>query len=247
MSYGEEDHSGIPTRAIHEAYIEMQRALQTYRNAKDAQRQGALSSAHGELQSGVLTLYEMIRPHLKKEPALGDWWEGRLPNYPGEYNPPDPDEGRGVLHVQQTRRQVDLTNVDPDELESFKEWHDALELNGSVRIAGIAGLGDKVLVTVQEYQKGLRHLDSWETKYTRKKTQKSGMMSDKTTETVERQRIPIDRLKRSARELSDVVNELGLLSQVDAGGSEIIRGFDQSGEAPEGKLDHAKYRGNPDL
>ena len=247
MSYGEEDHSGIPTRAIHESYIEMQRALQSYRNAKDAQRQGPMANAHGELQSGVLTLYEIIRPHLKKEPALGDWWEGRLPNYPGDYQPPDPDQGRGILQVQQKRRQVELNGVNPDTLDGLKEWHEALGMNGGVRIAGIAGLGDHVLVTVQEYQKGLRHLDSWETKYTRKTKQKSGFMADKTTETVERQRIPIDRLKRAARELSDVVNELGLLSQVDAGGSEIIRGFDQSGEEPKGELDHAKYRGNPDL
>lgn len=247
MSYGDEEHSGIPTRAIHESYIEMQSALQKYRTAKDAQRQGPMSNSHGELQSDVLTLYELIRPHLKKEPALGDWWNGRLPNYPGEYKPPDPDNGRGILHVQQTRRQVDLNNVNPDALESFKEWHEALGLNGSVRIAGIAGIGDKVLVTVQEYQKGLRHLDSWETKYKRNREKKGGFLSDKTTEKVERQRIPIDRLKRAARELSDVINELGLLSQVDAGGSEIIRGFDQSGEEPKAELDHAKYRGNPDL
>lgn len=215
MSYGDEEHSGIPTRAIHESYIEMQSALQKYRTAKDAQRQGPMTNAHGELQSGVLTFYELLRPHLKHESGVSDYWDGKLPSYRGN-EPPDPDRGRGILQVQQATRAVGLDGVNTDRIETLRDWHDALELNGDIRLAGVSGMGDKAFLTIHQYQKGLRHLDDWETKYTRTRTKKAGFMSDKTTETVERQRIPIDRLKRAARELSDVADKLGALSDFNA-------------------------------
>ena len=249
MSYGEEDHSGIPTRLIHEAYVEVIQSLNRYRAAKDAQNQRQLQRHHGDLQQSVLTLFDTLQSHLKEEPALQDWWKGRPPAYNGDGTPPDPDKGRGILQVQQTTRTVSITDLDTDpaELETLKDWHEALGLNGSIRLAGVTGMGESAFLTVQQYHMGLRNLKDWETKYTRKTKQKTGFMSDKTTETVERQRIPIDRLKRASYELADVANKLGLLSDVDAGGSEIIRGFDQSGEEPKASLDHAKYRGNPDL
>jgi hypothetical protein len=40
-------------------------------------------------------------------------------------------------------------------------------------------------------------------------------MSDKTKEVLERQRIPIDRLKRAVTELSDVAAKLGALSDFE--------------------------------
>jgi hypothetical protein len=214
----EENHSGIPTRAIHEAYLDMQRSLKAYREAKDQQHQAAIEQSHGQLQQAVLTFYEMLRPHLRNEAAVRDWWEGRLPSYNGDGKPPDPDEGKGILQVQQKREVKPLNGEldNPDNLSTLKEWHDALGLNGEVRLVGIAGHGDNVLLSLEHYQKGLRHLDEWETKYVRKTERKDGFMADKTEETVERQRIPIDRLRRAARELADVADKLGALSDFDA-------------------------------
>ncbi len=209
-------HSGIPTRAIHETYIEMQQALQTYRTAKDAQQQRGMVDAHGQLQSSVLTFYELLRPHLKHEDGVTDYWTGKLPNYK-DNEPPDPERGKGILQVQQATRTVELNGIEPDEEWTLKDWADALpQVSDAVRLAGVRGLGDEAFITVYRYQKGLRHLDEWETKYVRNIERRGGFMSDKTTETVERQRIPIDKLTRAARELSDVADELGALSDFDA-------------------------------
>lgn len=220
----QEEATGIPTRAIHESYISMQGSLQQFREAKDRGRGNAVQQAHGRLQQDVLTFYELLRPHLKHESAVEDWWEGKLPNYRhGET--PDPEEGKGILHVQTARRQVDMGELDaealddlPDDMSKWglREWHSAAGLNGSVRVVGVAGLGDTVLLTVQQYQMGLRQMDDWETKYQRETTRKSGFMADKKDESVTRQRIPSDRLTRAARELSDVADKLGALSNFNA-------------------------------
>jgi len=219
----DDTHPGIPTRAIHEQYVAMQGSLQQYRTARDQGQ--AVQRAHGDLQRDVLTFYELLRPHLKAQDAVSDWWEGKLPNYkPSEPEyVPDPDDGRGILQIQTARRVVDLSEADfsqaradgPSEA-SLKDWHDALGLNGGVRVEGVAGLGDSVLLTIQEYQLGLRQMDDWETKYQRKRQSQGGFMSDKTTETVERQRIPADRLIRAARELSDVTDHMNLLTDISS-------------------------------
>lgn len=214
----EENHSGIPTRAIHEAYLDMQRSLKAYREAKDQQHQAAIQQAHGELQQAVLTFYELLRPHIRHESGVSDYWDGELPNYNGNGQPPDPDDGKGIIHVQTKRRVMELNGQVPNngQLETLEQWHDALDMNGRIRLAGIVTEGTNAIVTVQEYQKGLRHLDDWETKYTRTVRRKSGFMSDKTETEVQRQRVPIDRLKRAARELSNVADKLGALSDFDA-------------------------------
>lgn len=212
----DDTQSGIPTRAIHEAYLDMQRALKAYREAKDAQHQSQMQEAHGELQQSVLTFYELLRPHLRNETAVSDWWQGKLPNYTRDLQPPDPDDGKAIIQVQEKGRTMPVPeDINPDELETLEDWHTALGLNGNVRIAGLMGEGNTLLVKVHEYQKGLKHLDEWETKYKRVTKRKDGFMGDKREETIERQRIPIDRLKRAARSLADVAERLGALSDFD--------------------------------
>jgi len=213
-----EEPTGIPTRAIHEAYIDMQRAFKGYREAKDQQNQGQIAAYHGQLQSSALTFYELLRPHLREESSLEKYWNGKLPSYTHDYDAPDPDDGWGILQVQTKRESVSLSNLDvnTEELDHLKDWHEALDLNGNVRLTGIAGLGNDVMVQYQTYQKGLKHLDDWETKYKYKTVEKTGFMGKQEERQVERQRIPIDRLQRAVRELADAAEKLGALSDFDA-------------------------------
>ena len=209
-----ERQTGIPTRAIHEAYIDMQRAFKGYREAKDQQNQRQMSQYHGQLQSSVLTLYELLRPHLKSEEPVEKFWQGKLPNYTRDSTPPDPENGCGILQVQTKRESVDLSTVDIDidNIEHLHDWHNALNLNGNVRITGIVNTGEKVMVQYQTYQMGLKHLDEWETKYDYQVQEQSGFMGKQENQTVERKRIPIDRLQRAARELATAADELNFLS-----------------------------------
>ncbi|TQQ78587.1 hypothetical protein EGH24_13780 [Halonotius terrestris] len=231
MSADEEPHGGLPTRAIHESYLDLQRSLQQYRDATDAAADGATQQAHGQLQSGVLTFYELLRPHLKHEGGVRAWWDGEPPSYPGDGSPPDPDDGRGVLAVQQRAAPVALDRVDksPDELNSLAQWDDALpapkpgsdgeRLDGvgaDERVVGIVGAGDSVVVSVHSYQTGLRQLDGWETEVRTVREQRDGFMSDKTRERTVRQRVPVEKLKRAARELVEASDKMNLLTKIDS-------------------------------
>lgn len=219
----EEQHSGIPTRAIHEAYLDMQRALKRYRKAKDSRTQGMIDDAHGDVQEGVLTFYELLRPHIKNNDAINGYWEGELPSY-NDDGIPDPEEGRGVLQVQQHNQTLDWeevpidSNVRTEELReaSLQEWHNHLNLNGSVRLTGVMPNENGLFISSQRYQIGMRELDSWMTEFRTKQTDIGGFLGSTSQEKQERVRKDMPKLKRAARELSDIAEKLGALSEFDA-------------------------------
>lgn len=216
MSDDDDSHSDVPTRAVHESYLDMQRALKRYRKAKDSGDGAAIQRGHGDVQETVLTFYELLRPHLKSNNAVTDWWDGELPPYPGDGSAPDPEDGKGILQVQTKRDTRQLNgnlNADPSELERLDEWHDALELNGNIRLLGVRGVGDGVFLSFQTYQKGLRYLDEWETTYLTEEKDMGGFFEGKKTTETTRQRVDMPKLKRAARELSDVAEKLGALSE----------------------------------
>lgn len=211
-------HSGIPTRAIHEAYLDMQRALKRYRQAKDHATQAELKSAHGDVQEAVLTFYDMLRPHIKSNDAVRDYWEGELPSYPQQNgDAPDPEDGKGVLQVQNRYQQFEIPDRQQEafvELETLEEWHDALGMNGNVRLTGVHAENGVAFVNYDAYQIGMRQLDGWETEYRTKQTTIGGFLGGKSETTTERVRVDMPKLKRAARELSDIAKELELLQNV---------------------------------
>lgn len=219
MSTHRDDSTGIPTRAIHEAYLDMQRSLKRYRTARDKGTEAQIDDAHGDVQETVLTFYELLRPHLKDKES---YWEGQLPPYNGD-TPPDPDRATGVLQVQEHKQTIDWENVpiDPEisvedlREASLQEWHDHLNLNGSVRLTGVMPNQNGVFVSSQRYQIGLRQLDSWMTKYRTKQAKLGGFLGSTKTEKKERVRVKIPKLKRAARELSDAAKEMGFLPEQD--------------------------------
>lgn len=220
----DERHSGIPTRAIHEAYLDMQRALKRYRQARDVGTESQIDNAHGDVQESVLTLYELLRPHIKHNDAVRDYWDGEPPRYDGN-EPPDPEEGKAVLQVQHHNEAVGWENVpiDPqekgvDELRTsnLEDWHEYLDLNGTVRLTGVRITKDGLFLSSQRYQLGLRQLDSWMTEFRTTQTELGGFLGNTTTESKERVRVSMEKLKRAARELSDVAERLGALSEFDA-------------------------------
>lgn len=212
----EPEHSGIPTRAIHEAYLEMQNALRAHRRARDRGDKAAIDRSHGEVQESILTFYELLRPHIKRNDSIAEYWEGEPPSYPENGGAPDPEEGKAVLQVQQRVDRVSLEELSPDKLENLQDWHDELGLNGRVRLVGVRGLGEEAFVQYHSYQLGLRNLDDWETKYQPEEQPVGGFMGGKTRTVQRRARIDMERLKRAARELSAVAEELGALSEFDA-------------------------------
>lgn len=227
MSSNEDRHGGIPTRAIHEAYLDMQRALKRYRQATDQGHGSEWQQAHGDVQETVLTFYELLRPHIKHNEAVSDYWDGEPPSYPGN-GAPDPEEGEGVIQVQ-TRTETQPITRDMTDEASFEEmaewdlrdWHESLNLNGEVRLRSVhADTTEEgqpyVFVQYDSYQLGLRTLDDWQTRFRTKQTELGGFVGGTTQTETERQRVAMPKLKRAARELSEVAERLGALSEFDA-------------------------------
>lgn len=211
----EPDKGGIPTRAIHEAYLEMQAALREYRRAKDRGDEASINRAHGSVQEAVITFFELLRPYIRDNDTVAKYWEGRPPSYPGNGHPPDPRDGHGILQVQD---RTDVLQINTDEiegLESLEDWHEELDLNGNVRLTGVNGQGDTAVVGYQAYQLGLQHIDEWETKYETERSSYGGFLGHK--ESMQRRQVRVDmpRLKRAARELATVAKDMGFLSDIE--------------------------------
>jgi len=223
----DDTHSGIPTRAIHEAYLDMHRALKAHREARDQGNERARHQAHGQLQSNVVTLFDQLLPHLQDESALDGYWNGELPKYPGNGHPPDPIDGKGILQVQQKTQNLNL-NGDMEavqNIQSLRDWDEYVKdrddltwLNGNMRVVNPVVLDGGAMVQYHHYEMGLKNIKDWQTDVVSKVVDKGGFMGgDRKTEFV-RQRVDFNRLENAVRELSKAANKLGALSDFDVRG-----------------------------
>lgn len=208
-----EDPTGIPTRAIHEAYLDMHRALKDYRRAQDRGTQQSKQAAHGEVQETVLTIFEMLRPHLKNNNVVEDFWHGKPPTYTHDQTPPDPIDGVAILAVQTHTETTQLNGVQLDNLDDFADWDEVLKLPEQGRITGVSIQDGVVVYQYQLYEMGLRKLDDWQTETKTVQSELGGFMSGRNTSQTTKRRVPIDKLKRAGRELSNAAQKLGALSE----------------------------------
>ena len=243
MSTQETDQSGIPTRAIHEAYLNLQQTHHEYRRARD---RGEDTHLHrGEFQDAILTFFELVRPHLIHETSLSDYWHGDIPDYTGWDFDSDREalsyireKGTGVYQVQQ---HTDLFEVNQQVLtdggvQGFDTWHELLGLSDRERLIAIepASTERKYYGKVLRIALlGLRDLDHWKATITRERKQGDGFMASETTVTTRRQFEPEQKLVTAKRLLVEAADKLGALSDFEASASrtEITREDIQKVEA----------------
>ena len=218
--------TGIPTRAIHESYLNLQDSHRKYRQARD--NDTAVEPAKAEFQDAVLTFFELVRPHLKHESALEDYWSGSLPDYTGwDFNDSREavsyirEHGTGVYQVQ---NHVDQFQVEQDVLtdggiQSFEEWHELLGLSwDSERLIAVehAGEGNHFVKIIRCAILPLRELDHWQAKVTKKRTKGDGFMSGETSVEVSREYQPGQKIVTAKRLLVEAADRLGALSEFEA-------------------------------
>ncbi|MFW5950258.1 MAG: hypothetical protein ACOCR6_02785 [archaeon] len=227
MSDHDQRDSGIPTRAIHEAYLSMQQAHRQYRQARD--HGGDVDSAHATLQDSVLTFYELVRPHLKHESGLSDYWEGHIPDYSGwdfqsereavEYIR---DKGTGIYQVQRHPPKVLTVNKDLQAdggLNTFSEWHEFLGLSDSERLVAVKYEASEAKVFYKVLRIAtlpLRKLDSWKVTVRKNRTRGDGFMASESAVNVTREYVPVQKLVTAKRLLVESADKLGALSEFEA-------------------------------
>ncbi len=227
-------NTGLPTRAIHDAYLNLQQAHRQFRQARDHDQD--ITGPQGVFQDAVLTFYELVRPHLKSESALSSYWEGDLPDYAG-WDPNSVDDavrtvrekGTGVYQVQQHVDTVELQQeaLTDGGVSSFDDWHQLLGLSNRERLVGVQH-GEDDLVYVQLLRIAvlpLRELDHWQVRISKERTQGDGFMAGETTVKTKREFEPPTKLITAKRLLVEAADKLGALSEFDASSSltEITR------------------------
>jgi len=220
------NNSGIPTRAIHDAYLQLQHAHREYRRARDNGED--THDEQGAFQDAVLTFYELVRPHLKHESSLEDYWRGNLPDYAGwnfdsEREAVDyvRDAGTGVYQVQ---RHTDTVQIRQDVLtdgglEGFEQWHEFLNLSwDSERLVAVqpGEEGVHYLKLLRVAVLPLRELDHWQAQVTHERSQGDGFMSGETAVDTRLEYQPAQKIVTAKRLLVEAADRLGALSEFDA-------------------------------
>jgi hypothetical protein len=231
----DQQDSGIPTRAIHESYLTLQQTHQQYRRVRE--QDGDEHTARGELQDSVLTFYELLRPHLKHETALSDYWNGNLPDYTGWdfHSARDARQyietnGTGVYQVQKhpTTVAVDQETLPDGGQLGWDGWHELLGLSWNTeRLISVDEIPSE-----ERRQMGtdathyatvlrcailpLRSLDRWQATITKQRTSGSGFMSGEAAVETKREYQPAQKLVTAKRLLVEAADRLGALSDFEA-------------------------------
>jgi hypothetical protein len=235
MSSGDQQDSGIPTRAIHESYLTLQQSHQQYRRVRE--QDGDERTARGELQDSVLTFYELLRPHLKHETALSEYWEGKLPDYTGwdfhsarDARQYVQSNSTGVYQVQKhpTTVTVDQQVLADGGVQGWDEWHDLLGLSwDSERLISVTEMSpderEQIDGEATHYATilrcavlPLRSLDRWQATVRKQRTSGSGFMSGEAAVETTREYQPAQKLVTAKRLLVEAADRLGALSDFEA-------------------------------
>lgn len=220
--------TGIPTRAIHEGYLGMQEAHRNYRQSRDSHATDE-RQAQRDFQDSVLTFYELVRPHLKHEAGLAEYWHGELPPYLGRWWDDAEEarrycrqEGTAVWALQKhtnTSASAPTVNGDVAVADGGQatpaEWHDRLNLTEMQRLVSIGKHEGMLLWIELRATAGLRQLDTWETGKQAKRKQGDGFMAGETATNVTYEYVAPWKLVQAKRLLVEVTDKLSLLSDVD--------------------------------
>jgi len=253
--------SGIPTRAIHESYLNVQDAHQEFRRARDSPNRPE-DRAQAQFQESVLTFYELLRPHLKRKASLSKFWRGELPRYPDrwwgsidEAKRYCKDAGTAIwtlqTHVQTAAQSPNVSESGEamaDGGGSPKQWHDRLQLTDMQRVIAIDNQDGMLVWRELRANAGLKRLDSWQTGKRTQRTQGDGFMAGETAESVELRYVPAWKLTKAKRLLAEAADKMNLLSRVEIDHEDgAIVNFDQSRDDARAEYRDAEYSNSPDI
>lgn len=256
--------TGMPTRAIHESYLSMQQAHQQYRSHRDNPKKSE-RPAHANYQQAVLTFYELIRSHLKRQSGMSTYWHGELPDYPTHpWSSVDharqyiQSQGTAIWglqkHVETVPAQQQAAGASGGEAiadgggRSLAEWHDELGLGDRQRVVAVRPEEEVLLWIELRAVAGLQQLDTWDTEKNTERNRGSGFMASETATNTELEYVPVAKLTAAKRLLGEAADKMNLLSRVDIDHEDgAIVNFDQSRDDVDPEYRAADYDNSPDI
>jgi len=225
------DHGGIPTRVIHESYVDLVNAMRGYYRADQQGSDVDKQRAHSTLQNDVLSFFEVLRPYLATKDSMQPYWQGEVPDYDGH-------DGTAILWQQSKRVPVSVEHLRKEAGDDWQqkpmEWlHEQIaaanpELNGNAKIDAVhyESDADALLLKVNQYQVGLHHLDG---KYDMEQTvvERGGsFMRHKAQRETMKRKMPVNKLFNAAHALEEAAERMNLLTEIKEERAKYLAGGD---------------------
>lgn len=260
MAQDDTRDTGIPTRAIHEAYLNLQQAHRQFRSARDTPT-GNETRAHADFQDATLTFYELIRPHLKRKSGVSKFWEGKLPSYPGRAFESAADakryyrQGVAIWGFQTHVETRPLPGGNATEIAvadggnaTLRDYHRQFDLSDMTRILALDAEESVIIWKELRAIGGLRQLDTWDTREVTERTSGNGFMASQTRKNTELRYVPVWKLTQAKRLLAEAADKMSLLSRVEIDHEDgAIVNFDQSRDDVQAEYRDAEYDSSPDI
>ncbi|MFW5956784.1 MAG: hypothetical protein ACOCQY_05215 [Halorhabdus sp.] len=243
--------SRLSARVVEEGYIRLQETMRTYRIARD-QGNAAAGLDRDEdpvivLQNEVQTFFSLVRPYIKDEPQLAEYWWGALATYPKtrhetvaeavEYYR---EHSVGVWQTQKHTVQVPAHQPNlaaeggqqaladgGDNPASLEAWHNALGLPKTVRVLTVDQAFDDEEFDGWYYVEGrfavlgLREIANWKIRTRTERVQGDGFMGGETAVRERREPEPAKKVEAAANMLFEVADELSAIASFTPAGDRV--------------------------
>lgn len=241
----------VTARVVEEGYVSLQDSMRTYRQARNQGHRAAGLPSDADpvilLQDAVETFFELIRPYIKDEPRLSEYWHGGLARHPDEQH--DTPGGAVEYYVEnsvgiwqtqqhtgaipageqpaQTATGAQGAIADGGVPDSPREWHALLDLPETVRVLRVEPALSDEDFNGWYYQEGrfaivgLRDVTRWEVRTHTERERGAGFMAGETAASETREPEPAAKVETAARMLIEVADELGAIATYEPAGDRI--------------------------
>jgi len=242
--------SRLSARVVEEAYVRLQKAMQTYRQARDQGNSAAGLAPDRDpvilLQNEVQTFFSLIRPFVSDAPQLDEYWWGALATYPEQTHQSIAgafdyyrEHSVGVWQSQRHTRAIPTAKLQQQGADgsatavadgagprSLSEWHELLGLSNKMRLLGYETQADETFngyyfIEGRFAVLGLRDIDQWDITTKTERTHGDGFMAGETATQETRVPEPAAKVETGARMLVEVADELDAIATFTPRGERV--------------------------
>lgn len=238
----------VSARVVEDAYVSLQDRMRTYRQARDQGNHAAGLSPDRNpvvvLQDAVQTFFEFIRPFIKNEPRLAEYWRGAIATHPdqqhrsvdaakGYYR----DNSFGVWQIQPHTGSVAAPQLKNERAQQIAatdggaidpgQWHDVLQLPDTTRILRVEPAFDDEQFEGWYYVEGrfavvgLREIPTWNVATRTRRTNGDGFMAGESAVQEQADPEPAGKVETAARMLVEVADELDAIATYSPRGERV--------------------------
>lgn len=237
-------------QAVEDAYVALQDHMRTYRQARDQGNHAAGLPPEKNpvvvLQDAVQTFFQFIRPFVKGDGRLAEYWRGAIATHPDTQHRTIEDAKAYYLDnsvgVWQIQRHTGNVTIDGDAQQPAGQaqtavadggsinpgkWHKLLNLPDTTRILRVEPAMEDdpfdgfYYVQARFAVLGLREIPRWTIGRKTQRTSSGGFMSGETSTETHADPEPARKVETAARMLIEVADELDAIATYQPRGDQV--------------------------